>query len=98
MLEKLFGPEGYFAKNNGHIVDDVKNYVTQAVNYAKNRGLNNIQARSLPNEVRHINYICHTYIFELLQHCSLYVLGFQVLFLHSLNYFIILNIISFQIE
>ncbi|XP_026815483.1 apolipophorins [Rhopalosiphum maidis] len=36
LLEKLFGPEGYFAKSKGSTFDDVKNYVTQAINYAKN--------------------------------------------------------------
>lgn len=41
MLEKLFGPDGYFSKHNDYVAD-IKNYVNQAVNYAKNRGVNNV--------------------------------------------------------
>lgn len=52
MLEKLFGPEGYLSKSNGHISDDVKNYVTQAVNYAKSRGLNNVDSDLSTEKVR----------------------------------------------
>lgn len=46
LLEKLFGPEGYFAKSKGSTFDNVKNYVTQAVNYAKNRQLNGVDSES----------------------------------------------------
>jgi len=35
LLANLFGPEGYFAKSKGSTYDNVKNYVTQAINYAK---------------------------------------------------------------
>jgi len=66
MLEKLFGPEGYFTKNNGDMINDAKNYVTQAVNYAKNRGLNNVRSDLLSNPVRHI-YSYRKPIFEFLQ-------------------------------
>ncbi|XP_060861024.1 apolipophorins isoform X2 [Metopolophium dirhodum] len=44
LLEKLFGPEGYFAKSKGSTFDEVKNYVTQAINYAKNREQNDVDS------------------------------------------------------
>jgi len=54
LLEKLFGPEGYFAKSKGSTFDNVKNYVTQAVNYAKNRQLNGVDSESYSQQVSHI--------------------------------------------
>uniref|UniRef100_A0A2H8TZF4 Apolipophorin n=1 Tax=Melanaphis sacchari TaxID=742174 RepID=A0A2H8TZF4_9HEMI len=46
LLEKLFGPEGYFAKSKGSTFDDIKNYITQAINYAKNREQNGVDSKS----------------------------------------------------
>lgn len=57
MLEKLFGPEGYLTKSNGPVSDDVKNYVSQAVNYAKSRGLNNVDSDLSAEKVRYLTRI-----------------------------------------
>jgi len=54
LLEKLFGPEGYLAKSKGSTFDNVKNYVTQAINYAKNRELNGIDSESYSKQVSHL--------------------------------------------
>lgn len=52
MLEKLFGPEGYFATNKGSTIEDIKNYVNQAINYAKSKRQNNaIDSRSVSKKV-----------------------------------------------
>jgi hypothetical protein len=53
ILEKLFGPNGNFAKSNNTAFDDVKNYITQAVIYAKERGLNNVDSDLPSKQVRH---------------------------------------------
>lgn len=44
MLEKLFGPEGQFAQNNNRPISDVANYIIQAIKYAKQKGLNNVDS------------------------------------------------------
>lgn len=44
MLEKLFGPEGHFAQSNDHPASDVANYIIQAIKYAKQRSLNNVDS------------------------------------------------------
>ncbi|CAH1725498.1 unnamed protein product [Aphis gossypii] len=46
LLKNLFGPEGYLTKSKESTFDNVKNYVTQAINYAKNRELNDIDSES----------------------------------------------------
>lgn len=52
MLEKLFGPEGYFATNKGSTIEDIKNYVNQAISYAKSKRQNNaVDSVRLPRSV-----------------------------------------------
>lgn len=52
MLAKLFGPEGYFAKNKGSTIEDIKNYVNQAISYAKSKRQNNaVDSRSVSEKV-----------------------------------------------
>jgi len=51
LLEKLFGPEGYFAKSKESSFDEVKNYVTQAINYAKNREQNDVDSELSSKQV-----------------------------------------------
>jgi len=53
MLEKLFGPEGYFNKNNVYAYNDIKNYIIQALNYAKKKKLNNVDSGLSTEKVRH---------------------------------------------
>jgi len=57
LLEKLFGPEGYFAKSKGSTYDDVKNYVTQAINYAK-REQNGVDSEPSSKQVGKFFIIC----------------------------------------
>lgn len=52
MLEKLFGPNGHFAQSNEHPISDIANYITQAVKYAKERGLNEIDSQMPSENVR----------------------------------------------
>lgn len=59
MLEILFGPHGHFAKSNNTAFDDVKNYITQAVMYAKERGLNSLDSE-LPSKKVRCFYIQYT--------------------------------------
>lgn len=65
-MGKLFGPEGYFAKNEGSTIDDIKNYVTQAINYANSRRLNNVDSEPYSKQVKvkikktlSYNYLMH---------------------------------------
>lgn len=56
ILEMLFGPNGHFTKSKNTAFDDIKNYVTQAVIYAKERGLNSVHSNNLPsNKVKTIS-------------------------------------------
>lgn len=52
VFEKLFGPGGYFSKSNEHPLMDVANYVNQAINYAKERRLNNVDSELTTEEVK----------------------------------------------
>ncbi|VVC28237.1 Vitellinogen, open beta-sheet,von Willebrand factor, type D domain,Lipid transport protein, N- [Cinara cedri] len=44
LLEKLFGPEGYVATHKSSTLDDIKNYINQAVDYAKHKQQNNVDS------------------------------------------------------
>lgn len=63
MLEKLFGPEGQFAQNNNRPISDVANYIIQAIKYAKQRGLNNVDSEISSGNVSKL----YTYIYNIFQ-------------------------------
>lgn len=52
MLEKLFGPNGNFIQSNENPINNIVNYITQAVKYAKERGLNEIDSQISSENVR----------------------------------------------
>lgn len=52
MLEKLFGPNGNFAQSNEYPINNIINYITQAVKYTKERGLNEIDSQMPSENVR----------------------------------------------
>lgn len=47
----MFGPEGLLTKNNDHAYEDIKNYINQVINYAKNKKLNKNYSELSPDTV-----------------------------------------------